>query len=126
MQTLPEFQAAVTNMVVNMLDYCVISDTTYLLVESDGVWMMSDDDVKMYKVSDETWIVAPSKIEIACRDPEAFRKYCLRYGTVKSSEAWEDLENMPCRKYVMEIDGMLANIEMKLGRVVKHGYVCIP
>ena len=41
-------------------DYCVISDTTYLLVESDGVWMMSDDDgfdVKMYKVSDETWIV---------------------------------------------------------------------
>ena len=57
MQTLPEFQASVTNMVTNMLDWCHVSDTTYLLVESDGVWMMSDDDVKMYKVSDETWIV---------------------------------------------------------------------
>ena len=71
-----------------MLDYCVISDTTYLLVESDGVWMMSDDDVKMYKVSDETWIV--KAINTASIDRQTYQmvvtKIDLNHVTLKQAK----------------------------------------
>lgn len=59
------------------------------------------------------------KLYNAMQDCEEFRKYCLRYGKI-IKDIDTDVNGNFYRYYIVEIQGLLAEIDMKNGETIKH------